>query len=476
VGWLAVWVGAGILSRSGPHAGSAFSHLLYLPIVIAAMLWGRKGVPLIVLLGGLACLLCDQRQGPFDIWTVVRQMMAYLAVAYCVGILSDKVMVKKGALKASEERYRLLVEKSLTGILVYRDDHIIFASPRFGEMLGYRPQDVIGRPIWDFVHEQDKPKVRSLLSQRKIGKSDDLHYECRYIRADGSAMWADVASSTTEYEGEPAILVNAYDITDRKVAEDKRRELSALAQEQEEQLVHSTRLAELGEMAAAVAHELNQPLTGIKNFAKNAIYMMENDAGPPEDVINNVRLISEQVDRAARIINQMRQLTRRSERHLALVDINSVLRDSVEFVMPQFRLSGVEVFLALAENLPGVMGDRVRLEQVFLNLLTNARHAMEEVAERSLKVRTYLNPGKPFPVVVEITDTGVGFAQENVGKLFMPFYSTKEPGHGTGLGLSISLNIIKEHHGEIEAIGTPDKGATFRVKLPLPQYDAAGKV
>ena len=140
-----------------------------------------------------------------------------------------------------------------------------------------------------------------------------------------------------------------------------------MARRQEEQLEHSTRLAELGEMAASISHELNQPLTGIRNYARNAYYMLEQKPDAEAEVKNNLRLISEQVDRAAKIINQMRELTKRSDATFSLLDRNSVIRESVEFILPQLKLSEVAVSLRLE--------DCLRLEQVFLNLLSNARQA-----------------------------------------------------------------------------------------------------
>ena len=288
------------------------------------------------------------------------------------------------------------------------------------------------------------------------------------MRADGSRVWADVASSSASFEGEPAVLVNAYDITSRKEAEAKRQELAEVAHRQEEQLVHSTRLAELGEMSAAVAHDLNQPLTGIRNFAKNALYMLEQNAGSPEDVKENLRLIAEQVDRAAKILSQMRSITRKSDRQLSRVDLNTIIRESLEFLMPQVRLTGVETRLELATDLAEVLGDRTRLEQVFLNLLTNARQAMEEAVERRLTVRTRVDADPRRPVIVEVEDTGKGFPPEEAARLFAPFYSTKGPGHGTGLGLTISRRIVKDHGGSIEAHGEPGRGARFTLRLPLP--------
>jgi C4-dicarboxylate-specific signal transduction histidine kinase len=243
-----------------------------------------------------------------------------------------------------------------------------------------------------------------------------------------------------------------------------------LSRKQEEQLVHSTRLAELGQMAAAISHELNQPLTGIRNYARNAFYMIEKRLGAEEEVKNNLRLISEQVDRASKIINQMRELTRRSDRHFTGLDLNSVIRESVDFLLPQMRLSEVEVETELSAELPEIRGDRIRLAQVFLNLLTNARHAMEEAPVRRLRIRSIKDGGSPPCVIVEVSDTGKGFSADGARKLFVPFYTTRQGGHG--LGLFISKSIVQEHGGIIEASGSAGKGAVFTIRFPAAQAKA----
>jgi C4-dicarboxylate-specific signal transduction histidine kinase len=241
----------------------------------------------------------------------------------------------------------------------------------------------------------------------------------------------------------------------------------------EEQLEHSTRLAEIGGMAAEISHELNQPLTGIRNYARNAFYMLEKRVGGEEDVKANLRLISEQVDRAARIGNRMRELTRRGDRAEAVVDVNSVVRETVDFLLPQMRLSQVEVAASLADDLPAVRGDRTRLSQVFLNLLTNARHAVEASPVRRLSVRSRREPGADLPVVLEVADTGTGFSEADGRRLFQPFFTTKESGHG--LGLSISRSIVTDHGGTIGAESVPGRGAPFTVRLPAaPEAPAGG--
>jgi len=446
-----------------------YTHAGYIPIVLAGMWWGRRGV---VVAGLVACLpvcfhLLDLATAP--LWSDAARIFFFLAVAIAVGELSEKVKAGQRALRLSEEKYRLIVEKSLAGILVYRDDNILFVNSRFGEMLGHAPQDMVGMSVWDFIAEEDLPRVHQLVSRRKAEGFSDLRYECRLMRTDGTRIWVDMASSVAHFGDEPAILVNVYDITDRKEAEAKRRELADLTRRQEEQLVHSTRLAELGEMSAAVAHDLNQPLTGIRNFANNALYMMEEGAGTADEVKENLRWITEQVERASRIIRQMRDMTRKSERQFAPLEVNRIIRESIEFLTPQLRLTGVTVDLDLANGLPRIMGDSIQLEQVFLNLLTNARQAMEATDERRLSVRTYVNADEGRSLAIMFEDTGRGFSAKEAPKLFKAFYSTKRRGHGTGLGLTISQRIIKDHGGTIRVEGEPGKGARFLIRLPLPE-------
>lgn len=442
-------------------------HLAYVPIVLAAMWWGWAGVAVAGLQGAVLLALRLFGVGVGAAWTDAVRIALFLIVGVCVAVLAERLRSATRSCEVSSENYRTLFDRSLAGIAVYRDERVVLTNRRFDEMLGYELGEAVGRTIWEVIHPDDHAAIRARLARRALGETPDLHYEARFRHQDGRVVWVDLASSSVHYDGAPGILVNVYDITSRKASDYWRHELSELAREQAEQLVHSGRLAELGEMAAAVAHELNQPLTSIRTFAKNAVYMLENQAGEPGEVEQNLRRISDQVDRAARIIGQMRQLARRSEPVAAPVDLNAVLTEALDFVSHHLRLSGIEVRFEPSRELPEVQGDRLRLEQVFLNLLTNARQAMEGVAERRLTITSRLEAGRACPAVVEIADTGVGFDAADVTRLFAPFFTTKQPGQGTGLGLSISLNIVKDHGGTIEAAGAPGRGATFTVRLPL---------
>ena len=444
-----------------------FTHFAYVPIVLACAWWGKRGIVMAGFLAAstLATSLLEQERTP--IWDDLVRGIFLIAVALVVSSLSEKARKTARALASSEEKYRNVVEKSLTAVLVYRNDQVIFANQKLCQFAKLPLDRIVGSSIWELFHEEDLPEILKKVEKRKKGDGSDLHYECRLVREDGSVLWAEILSAEIQYEGEPAVLANIYDITSRREAEAKRRDLLELAQKQEEQLVHSARLAEMGEMAAAVAHELNQPLTGIRNFARNAFYMLENDVGTDEEVQENLRLISQQVDRASKIINQMRELTRKSDLKLTPLQVNPLIEETVEFLAPQFRLSGISLRLSLAEALPFVQGDRTRLEQVLLNLMTNARQAMEGSEKKTLSVATRVEPSSDRPVVVEVRDTGCGFEASETEKLFTPFYSTKEAGRGTGLGLSISLRIVEEHGGRIDAYSQKGEGARFLIRLPV---------
>ena len=393
------------------------------------------------------------------------RIASFVLVAFVIGSARDREEAGKRALRRSERRYRVLIENDVRGIAVCRTEEILFANARLGEMLGRSARELVGSSPEDLVSPEDRPAFRLLESQ---GQADGHRPELRLARADGTFLWVEAATSPTDFGEQPALLINFDDITARKEAEARRRELAEIARKQEEQLEHTARLAELGEMAAAISHELNQPLTGIRNYARNAFYMLEKKAGSEEEIKGNLRLISNQVDRAAKIINEMRELTRRSDHQPGFVSINSVIRETADFLLPQMRLSGVDVHCSLDEGLPDIRGDRIRLAQVLLNLLTNARQAMEDSRIRRLDIRSHGEGDGGDSLVVEVSDTGKGFSEEDAQKLFVPFFTTKKSGHGTGLGLSISSSIIKDHGGTIQARGARGQGATFTIRLPLP--------
>ncbi len=388
-----------------------------------------------------------------DDWTGILRVATFIVVAAMILFFARLRFAEYKSVIESAESYEAVLEKSLVGVVLYREDSVLFMNASARNLLGYEGFDLSNGTlsVWSLFDPEDHARIKSLTVDRDLGKPVDLHYECRLTTLAGESIWAEVVSFVVHYGGRSAVLINVKDITEQKSAQ--------------EQLIHSTRLAELGEMAASIAHEINQPLTGIRNYARNVTYMLENSVGKPQERLESLQKISEQVDRAARIITQMRDLTRRADREFILLDINDAVRETLDFLAHQFKLYEIRVKTDLADDLPRVLGDRVRLEQVLLNIMTNARQSMEEVDDRRLEICTALDM-RANGVLIEISDTGKGFTHADKDRIFTPFYSTKKPGEGTGLGLSISLSIIEQHSGTIEAWGGTGNGARFTIRLP----------
>ncbi len=275
---------------------------------------------------------------------------------------------------------------------------------------------------------------------------------------DGRTIYVAMLASPVTIGGKDVLLITVTDITRRLEAE--------------QQLVHAGKMATLGEMAAGVAHELNQPLTVIKGAASYFLKKLaKGEPVAPDIMIDLSQEMDSHVDRASKIINHLREFGRRPEMELAAVDVAEVLQRSLEMFRQQLSLRQIEVAMDVAESMPHVMGDAGRLEQVFVNLLLNARDAIEEKfvagsATEGQKRITISAARAGGMVHIRIQDTGSGVPSGVQSRLFEPFFTTKATGKGTGLGLSISYGIIQDCGGQITLEHTGPDGATFLVTLP----------
>ena len=271
-------------------------------------------------------------------------------------------------------------------------------------------------------------------------------------------------------------LRKAHDELERRVWE-RTKELEKSNQELKEatvQLVQSEKMSALGELTAGVAHELNQPLNGIKIICQSILRDIQRDRFEEEELEEDLNDVVLQVNKMAEIIDHMRVYTRSTEgAPEEAIDVNSVIEGAFKFVGQQLRNHNIDVVRELREDLPPIIGDAIRLEQVFLNLITNARNAVEssQKEHKNIQIRTYQNGNLQSAsdnpaVVVEVTDNGVGIPEDVKPKIFQPFFTTKEPGKGTGLGLSVASKIIEEHNGRIEVDSQVGERTTFRVILP----------
>jgi len=241
--------------------------------------------------------------------------------------------------------------------------------------------------------------------------------------------------------------------------------------DKQEQLVQAGKLATLGELTTGVAHELNNPLNNIGLFVGNAIDLLEFGMGNKEQIVGELRRAAQQVRKATEIISHLRTFGRAATVSRDPISLRQVIDQALSLMQEQLRLRKIEVTVDLGPEEPVVVGNPIQLEQVFINLLTNARDAMADSPRKAIRIS-----GSVGSAVVEVAfaDTGHGIPHGLERRVFDPFFTTKEVGKGTGLGLSITYGIVKEHGGTISVVSRPDEGATFLIRLPLTPADTEG--
>jgi len=255
------------------------------------------------------------------------------------------------------------------------------------------------------------------------------------------------------------------EISQREKAEQELVNAYQKLKDAQEQLIQSSKMAAMGQLAAGISHELNQPLTGIKGFAESAVMELDDNSPLREDL----NKIAEQADRMDKIIRNIRFFARRSEFKMEELDINRPIEDAFMLLNEQLKIRNIRVSKYLGGNLPKIKGDRNQLQQIFLNLITNARDAIDSLKNHNggeIIARSILSADKKN---IEITfdDTGCGIPKEDIENIFNPFFTTKSPDGGIGLGLSIVYRIIENHKGRIEVESLLGRGTTFKIILPI---------
>ena len=230
----------------------------------------------------------------------------------------------------------------------------------------------------------------------------------------------------------------------------------------EARLIQTTKLAAVGEMAAGVAHELNNPLTTVVGFSELVLESLPSDSPQRADMV----VVLKEARRARDVVRRLLDFSRQSETLRTKADLNELIRDVLSLMQHMFHINGVSISTVFDERLPWVSIDRNQMKQVFLNLFHNALNAMPGGGELSIETRQTPRYGLPF-AGVSIKDNGTGISSDNLSRIFEPFFTTRAGQGGTGLGLSVTYGIISEHDGAIEVESSPGKGSTFTVFLPL---------
>src|SRR6202040_3807759 len=332
--------------------------------------------------------------------------------------------------------------------------HYTYVSPRVKDILGYETDETQTMELGGRTHLEDRPALLALFAELVAGRQTFASLESRVRNKQGEwrrlrCHFSPLFNETGKIDG---VVVSARDVTELKRLE--------------EQLIQSEKLAAMGQMLAGVAHELNNPLTAILGVTE----LLRDSEGVQENTKRQLELTHRQARRAARIVQNLLEFSRPAAPQKKPIDVNTIVERTLQLQDHSLRRNNVEVDFQPQSDLPAVIGDANQLIQVFLNLISNAEHAIREVRETGrIQIRIGRIGGH---ISVTVQDDGVGVAQEALPKLFDPFYTTKRPGGGTGLGLSICMSIVREHGGNIEASSLPAGGAAFTVTLPVAEPEA----
>lgn len=357
-------------------------------------------------------------------------------------------------LRKSEEKYRLFFNNDPSPILVLdrRTFEVLDVNDQAVDKFGYSHDAMLTMAFPELTDPADRQAVKDFFN-----RGGRFLERVRQIRADGSQFFINLRAAYGHFDQRPVIFTSTADIT-RQI-------------ESDQQLIQAAKMATLGEMSAGVAHEINQPLcvigTGANFLVKQARRGGDIDARVASEVAGEM---VDQVERATRIIGHLREFGRKSEVTTDLVNVNRPIENAFMILGQQLKVHDIMVRTNLEQELPPVAGDVNRLEQVFINLILNARDAIETRREANLRVRDGYIQIRSWRdgdrVKISVADNGVGIPADQADRIFEPFYTTKEVGKGTGLGLSISYGIVRDFGGEITVESEPGMGTTFTLSFP----------
>lgn len=390
----------------------------------------------------------------------------------------------------SEEKYRNLVDMAQDGIIITQHDHFVYANQACAEMLGYTVEEMIGSCFTEFIHPDSLPQVSDFYHRRVRGEQVPSVYETGLIDKQGNKRHVEINSRRIVHQGEAAVLTFVRDISHRR--------------QMQMELAHAQKLEAIGHLAAGIAHEINTPIQFIGDntrFIKRAFTDVlplidlsariirgetltgeELRASIRETLANtDVEFLKAEIpeaigqsldglDRVAKIVRAMKSFSHPGSDEKIVSDINKIIEDTVTVSRNEWKYVA-DLNLDLTPNLPPVPCLPNQISQVFLNLIINAAHAIEQVvgtrgdAKGMINISTGRNNGS---VEIKVADSGAGIPEAIRSKIFTPFFTTKPPGKGTGQGLAISLDVVSNKHGgALFFESDPGHGTCFTIRLPL---------
>lgn len=362
------------------------------------------------------------------------------------------------ALRASEERTRLLIEMSPVGIGIVRNGVYAYVNPALVSILGCSSaEEMVGRSLEEFMHPEDRDLARTWAQTVSPSWKHPSHHELRGLKKNGEAFDAQLWHTRIDYMGEPAILLFLADTSEAKILRT--------------QLLHAQKMEAVGTLAGGIAHDFNNLLTGILGYAD---LMLENKKEGDQDHADLQKIIRS-ARHGANLVQRILTFSRTTEATGGPVDLNSVVHHMKDILVRTFP-KVIQIDLELADNLLSINADFSQLEQVLINLALNAKDAMPDGGKLLIRTenvsldeeyrRTHLAAKDGDYVALTVSDTGQGMAKDIQDHIFEPFFTTKEPGKGTGLGLPMVYGIVKHHGGFVNFESEPGRGATFKIFIP----------
>jgi len=378
---------------------------------------------------------------------LVAGLANYAAIAIDNALLYRSLQAKATELEHLKQYSENVIESLVAGVAVVNPEgEITVWNNALEAMTGIKREKAVGQKLSDVLQADLVRAVRSVLG------SDWTTYETAHLRKI-SMVARDQSTRLVNISLAPFFLAEGINTGTLLLFDDVTEKVRL-----ENQLLQAEKLSSIGLFAAGVAHEVNTPLAGISSYAQ--MLLKEAEEGSSQQEL--LKKIEHQSFRASNIINNLLRFARVSDAELQTVNVNSLMVEALSLVEHQFKKNRIDVNLDLDPALPTTLGNSGRLQQVFMNLFLNAKDAMPDGGQ--LTVRSYRQDSR---LVIEVHDTGQGIAPEDVKRIYDPFFTTKDVGKGTGLGLSVSYGIIQEHSGQISVESQPGKGTTFTLQLPL---------
>jgi PAS domain S-box-containing protein len=366
-------------------------------------------------------------------------------------------------LREREARIRRLVDSNIIGIVIWDvQGRIIEANQAFLDIVGYAREDLVsGRLRWRELTPAEwcEADEQALAELEAAGTVQPREKE--YFRKDGSRVPVLVARAIFEWNRDQGVAF-VVDLTERKHVE-------GALHDAQTNLAHVVRITTLGELAASISHEVNQPLTAVVNAAAACLRWLDRGTPNLDEARRAVEWITKEANRASEVIRRVRALANKTSIEKVPLDINDLVREVIALVQRELISHQVSLRTEFALALPTILGDRVQLQQVIINLVMNGIEAMQSVTDRPRELVIRSRQDETQQVLVSVTDCGVGISAENADRLFNAFFTTKAS--GMGMGLSICRSIIEAHGGRMSASGNKGPGATFQFALPLHQED-----